>query len=266
LIRRIMALTSSVLFAAGTTPWPMGGHASPSTSTAKTGGVKPGQTSIRSKPESVHGPDSVDALSVTGMLRRQYRLNEVHYAVANNTVVPIVQDQMIWKAMKEQRRLWLERHTARTGAKKPGAKHGTPRSLSARSGGVSILTPTYSFGVHIAKVALSLVGTPYRWGGTSEAGFDCSGFAQYVFRKLGTVLPRTTYEQFNAGSAVSRSSLRPGDLVFFTTDHAGASHVAVYIGNGLIVHALNERTGVIVSRLSDAYYASRYIGARRYCN
>jgi cell wall-associated NlpC family hydrolase len=79
-------------------------------------------------------------------------------------------------------------------------------------------------------------------------------------------LPRTTYEQFSVGSVVSRSSLRPGDLVFFTTDHAGASHVAVYIGNGLIVHALNERTGVIVSRLSDAYYASRYIGARRYCH
>jgi cell wall-associated NlpC family hydrolase len=266
LIRRIMALTSSVLFAAGTTPWPMGGHVPPSTSTAKTGGLKPGQTSIRSKPESDHGYDGADALSITGMLRRQYRLNEVHYAVANNTVVPIVQDQLIWKALKEQQRKWLEGHTARPGTQKPGSNHRTTRRLSARSGGVSIFTPTHSFGIHIAKIALSLVGTPYRWGGTSEAGFDCSGFAQYVFRKLGTVLPRTTYEQFSGGTAVSRSSLRPGDLVFFTTDRAGASHVAVYIGNGLIVHALNARTGVIVSRLSDAYYASRYIGARRYCN
>jgi cell wall-associated NlpC family hydrolase len=261
LIRRLMALTSSVLFAAGTTPWPMATNASQATPTPKPSGQKPRQST--NSADSQFGYD-VDALSVTRMLRRQHRLHEVHYAVADNAVVPILQDQMIYKLLAQKRRLWLEHQADKAGPTRRGATPHKPRRLSARSGGVDFQSTSFSFGIRIAKVALSLVGSPYRWGGTSEAGFDCSGFTQYVFRELGTVLPRTSYDQFMTGTAVSRSSLLPGDLVFFSTDEAGASHVAIYVGNGLIVHALNHRTGVIVSRLSDEYYASRYIGARRH--
>ena len=109
--------------------------------------------------------------------------------------------------------------------------------------------------------ALSLVGVPYVFGGTSRSGFDCSGYTQYVFKGSGTYLPRTASEQFNVGSSVKRDQLQSGDLVFFTTYAPGASHVGIYIGGGRFVHASNS--GVRVTSLSDSYYAGRYIGARR---
>lgn len=109
--------------------------------------------------------------------------------------------------------------------------------------------------------ALSLQGVPYRFGGTSRSGFDCSGFTQYVYRSSNTVLPRTASEQFNVGSSVSRGQLQVGDLVFFSTYAQGASHVGIYIGGGRFVHASNS--GVRVTSLSDSYYAGRYLGARR---
>ena|GEM_PF-5018381 len=118
-------------------------------------------------------------------------------------------------------------------------------------------------GLTIAKYALDYVGRPYTWGGASPAGFDCSGLVQYVYGHFGIVVPRTSYQQFQIGRSVTWTNLLPGDLVFFTTDHPGASHVAIYIGNGLMVQALNPSTGVIVSHLHDPYYRQRFIGARR---
>lgn len=113
----------------------------------------------------------------------------------------------------------------------------------------------------LVERALSLRGIPYVFGGTSRAGFDCSGFTQYVFAASGISLPRTSYAQFGAGSAVSRADLQPGDLVFFTTYSKGASHVGIYIGAGRFVHASDS--GIRVTSLSDSYYANRYVGARQ---
>lgn len=112
--------------------------------------------------------------------------------------------------------------------------------------------------------ALSLIGVPYVFGGTSRSGFDCSGYTQYVFQGSGVSLPRTSYAQYGVGSAVSRNELEPGDLVFFSTYDKGASHVGIYIGGGSFVHASNS--GVRTTSLSDSYYASRYVGARRVSN
>lgn len=113
----------------------------------------------------------------------------------------------------------------------------------------------------LVENALSLVGVPYVFGGTSRSGFDCSGYTQYVFKGSGISLPRTSASQFNVGSSVSRAQLQSGDLVFFTTYAAGASHVGIYIGGGNFVHASNS--GVRTTSLSDSYYANRYVGARR---
>lgn len=113
----------------------------------------------------------------------------------------------------------------------------------------------------IVSRALSLQGVPYVFGGTSRNGFDCSGFTQYVFQAGGVSLPRTSYAQFGVGSSVSKNELQPGDLVFFTTYAKGASHVGIYIGGGRFVHA--SENGVKTTSLSDGYYASRYLGARR---
>lgn len=112
--------------------------------------------------------------------------------------------------------------------------------------------------------ALNLVGTRYVFGGTTQSGFDCSGFTKYVFAGSGISLPRTSFAQFASGSPVSIDALQPGDLVFFTTYAKGASHVGIYVGGGRFVHASNPSSGVKVSSLSESFYSSRYLGARRY--
>lgn len=109
--------------------------------------------------------------------------------------------------------------------------------------------------------ALSLKGIHYVFGGTTRNGFDCSGFTQYVFAGSDLSLPRTSFEQFKTGTSVNREQLQQGDLVFFTTYAAGASHVGIYIGGGNFVHA--SINGVKISSLNESYYNSHYVGARR---
>ena len=95
--------------------------------------------------------------------------------------------------------------------------------------------------------ATQYVGNPYVWGGTSlTSGADCSGFVQSVYRNFGINLPRTSYEQQNVGTEVSYANAQPGDLICY------GGHVAIYMGNGKIVHASNSRDGIKIS--NDATY------------
>ena len=98
----------------------------------------------------------------------------------------------------------------------------------------------------------TFVGYPYVYGGSSPSGFDCSGFVQYVFAQHGIGLPRTSGEQGRAGTQIPASEAQPGDLVVW-----GESHIAIYIGDGMIVHASTPATGVKVSSLYGSYYFSR---------
>jgi cell wall-associated NlpC family hydrolase len=115
-------------------------------------------------------------------------------------------------------------------------------------------------GLKVTRFARHLLGIPYRYGGsTPSSGFDCSGFVRFVYSHFGVNLPHSSYADFDLGKKVARNSLKPGDLVFF--DSVG--HVGMYIGNGRFIHAPHTGLSVMVSSLNDAWYASRYDGARR---
>lgn len=118
----------------------------------------------------------------------------------------------------------------------------------------------------IALYAVSLVGSPYRLGGTSpDTGLDCSGFVDHVFRQTtGIKLPRDSQAISEATQPLDPSALQPGDLVFFNTLSHAFSHVGIYLGDDRFVHAASSRTGsVMISRFSDRYWRERFDGARR---
>ena len=94
-------------------------------------------------------------------------------------------------------------------------------------------------------------------------GFDCSGLVWYVFAQHGLTVPRTVTEQYGAGGSVAAADLQPGDLVFFAITGSGPSHVGIVVGGDSFVHAPSSTGVVRVERLGAAYWASRFIGARR---
>ena len=117
-------------------------------------------------------------------------------------------------------------------------------------------------GKEIVSRAAKYKGVPYVFGGTTTNGFDCSGYVQYVFKDCKAKLPRLADEQALQGIFVTQKQLRPGDLVFFTTYAAGASHVGIYAGDGQFWSASSSK-GVMLSSLKDDYWKQRYYGARR---
>ena len=116
----------------------------------------------------------------------------------------------------------------------------------------------------LLKGALALLGTPYRWGGTSpEGGFDCSGLVGYVFRTIGIDLPRVSRSMANEGTAVvDRTALAEGDLVFFGK-RGRVDHVGIYIGEGKFLHAPRTGRDVTVSSMDSGYWSQKYLQARR---
>jgi peptidoglycan DL-endopeptidase CwlO len=112
----------------------------------------------------------------------------------------------------------------------------------------------------VVEIALRYLGTPYRWAGASPSGFDCSGFVMYVYGKIGVGLPHNGAQLWGVGRFVPRNRLEPGDVVFFN----GLGHVGIYIGGGRFVHSPQSGDVVKISRFSDGWYSSTYVGARRY--
>ncbi|MGE7690615.1 NlpC/P60 family protein [Lysinibacillus sp. NPDC097214] len=115
----------------------------------------------------------------------------------------------------------------------------------------------------VTDTASKYLGIPYKYGGTTTSGFDCSGFTSQVFADLGITLNRTSGAQYQQGTAVAKSDLQVGDLLFFNTSGSGISHVSIYIGDGKMIHSQTNQ-GVSYSNVNDPYYwGSRYVGAKR---
>ena len=150
----------------------------------------------------------------------------------------------------EHQALWVAMHT---GFAAPDLS-GMPSFASAQR--------VVALELRLTRTAMRYLGVPYMWGGESFSGVDCSGFVQAVFRHNGIELPRTADAQFEVGHRIASAGLQPGDLVFFQTYALGASHVGIYLGDGQFVHA-SSSNGVRVDSLSEDYYSSRFIGARR---
>ena len=135
------------------------------------------------------------------------------------------------------------------------------KSIGTILGSSASATPVSVTGSQILEEAQKYLGCPYRAGGASPSGFDCSGFVYYVLKQLGLSPYRTPVEQYKMGTSVEKSALQMGDLVFFGS--GSITHAGIYAGGGQFIHAPNSRSTVSYSDLTSGYWAQRYYGACR---
>ena len=138
-------------------------------------------------------------------------------------------------------------------------------SAGSRGDGTTAVAATSnsSMGQQVVAYAKQFMGVPYVYGGNGPNSFDCSGFTSYIYRHFGYTLNRTASTQLSNGTAVSKSELQPGDLVFFRYNTSyPASHVGIYIGNGQFIHASTNKYQVQIDQLNTGHYANVYIAAR----
>lgn len=119
-------------------------------------------------------------------------------------------------------------------------------------------------GEHIASLAMQFRGTPYRFGGATPDGFDCSGLVFFTHRQFGVAVPRTSRDQARHAPEVKRRKLEPGDLVFFKIGSRAVNHVGIYVGDNRFVHAPRSGKPVTVNSLDEDYYDERFSSAGRY--
>jgi cell wall-associated NlpC family hydrolase len=143
-------------------------------------------------------------------------------------------------------------------APKPAAPAPAPAAPTLASGGG---------GDTVVANAMKFLGYRYVFGGTSPAGFDCSGFVYYIHNHSGAPVGRGMWQQYNGGAHIPMSALQPGDTVFFANTYMpGLSHDGIYIGGGQFIHASDERTGVTISSIYTSYWQAHYVGATRLWN
>jgi cell wall-associated NlpC family hydrolase len=126
--------------------------------------------------------------------------------------------------------------------------------------------PAYPSGptnYRMAMAAKKMVGVPYRWGGTTPSGFDCSGLVYYAYRKVGLNVPRTTWAQYQGVKRVHPAGLRVGDLLFFRLSGRRVSHVGIYLGRNQFVHAPSTGSRVSYAHLTMPFWRQRFVGAGR---
>ncbi|NDY72502.1 NlpC/P60 family protein [Desulfobacter hydrogenophilus] len=147
---------------------------------------------------------------------------------------------------------------------KPVYKKNSPRPDSQPEPKVKIArtAPVGKTRQTIIQTAMTAVGKPYRWGGLSPKGFDCSGLVVYAYKKIGIHVPRTAKAQFKKSTSITRRNIKPADLVFFSVPRRrGGVHVGIYIGKGLFVHAPGRGRKVKHASLNNIYFKQHFIKA-----
>jgi peptidoglycan DL-endopeptidase CwlO len=214
--------------------------------------------SDRSRQAQIVGQRAAQKRSIEGQLAERQRL------------LASVKDEIErMEAAERRRQAELEAQArARLAAARAAAQQ---ESIELSSGGaaapvsddgsdsISVSVPPAKYG-GVVGIAMQYLGVPYVWGGASPSGFDCSGFAMYVYAQVGVSLPHNAAMQYSSvGVSVSRDQLQAGDLVFFD----GLGHMGMYIGGGQFIHAPHTGDVVKISSLYDSWYASTYVGAKR---
>ncbi|MDN4076109.1 C40 family peptidase [Fictibacillus sp. CENA-BCM004] len=130
-------------------------------------------------------------------------------------------------------------------------------------GGTHVANASPSYDQEVAATARNLIGSPFKWGGTTPKGFDASGYTQYVYKHSAVKmsLPRTSADQYKTGTAIKKENLKQGDLVFFKTDGKKVSFSGIYLGKNQFVGATSK--GVRIQSLTTKYWKDAYAGAKR---
>ncbi|MBR1859520.1 MAG: C40 family peptidase [Selenomonadaceae bacterium] len=208
-------------------------------------------------------------ISVDGVFGEETKSVVEQFQHDNKITVTGIVNEQTWRKLKKARPIQNKNNSSSSQSDDSDSASGNDNSDNSPviiSDGelvpYGIILISKSQADELVRTAKSYIGVPYVFGGTTPDGFDCSGFVQYVFRQQGIIIPRLADEQYLLGRSANISELNAGDLVFFTTYEAGASHCGIYVGNRQFLHTSSSR-GVRIDDIDNVYWSPRFFGAKK---